>query len=71
MKQPQSVAGSYAEACELLRSGQVKHVLLNWDIGSDELFRLVSDWGDTGARIKKQGDNFIISLKGFPVPRQP
>ncbi|MFW8211410.1 hypothetical protein ACOIDF_30975, partial [Klebsiella pneumoniae] len=45
MKQPQSVAGSYAEACELLRSGQVKHVLLNWDIGSDELFRLVSDWG--------------------------
>ncbi|MDE9125187.1 hypothetical protein PZW08_25705, partial [Klebsiella pneumoniae] len=25
---------------------------------------------DTGAKIKKDEDGFIISLKGFPIPRQ-
>ncbi|MDX7019565.1 hypothetical protein SJ059_34655, partial [Klebsiella aerogenes] len=25
---------------------------------------------DTGAKIKKDGDNFVISLKGFPIPPQ-
>ena len=37
----------------MLRSGYVKHVRLNWNIGSDEFFRIASDWCDTGAKIKK------------------
>ena len=29
-----------------------------------------SDWCDTGAKIKKEGESFVISLKGFPIPPQ-
>ncbi|MFJ2975487.1 hypothetical protein ACIPDS_12570 [Kluyvera sp. NPDC087067] len=70
MKQQPSIACNYSEACNLLRSGYVKHVLLNWDVGSDEFFRIASDWCDTGAKIKKEGESFVISLKGFPIPPQ-
>lgn len=71
MKQhQQSTASSYSEACTLLRSGYVKHVRLGWNVGSDEFFRIASDWCDTGAKIKKEGDDFVISLKGFPIPPQ-
>ncbi|HBL4692018.1 hypothetical protein INP82_16725 [Citrobacter sedlakii] len=69
-QQTLSTAINYSEACELLRSGYVKHVRLHWNVGSDEFFRIASDWCDAGARIKKEGEDFIISLKGFPVPRQ-
>lgn len=65
MKQQFSTASNYSEACDMLRSGYVKHVRLNWNIGSDEFFRIASDWCDTGAKIKKDEDGFIISLKGF------
>ncbi|POP46797.1 hypothetical protein CHU32_07740 [Superficieibacter electus] len=70
MKPQTSVARNYAEACELLRSGYVKQVRLNWNVGSDEFFRIASDWCDTGAKIKKEGGSFIIALKGFPIPPQ-
>ena len=53
MKQQFSTASNYSEACDMLRSGYVKHVRLNWNIGSDEFFRIASDWCDTGAKIKK------------------
>ena len=56
MKQQLSTASNYSEACDLLRSGYVKHVRLNWNIGSDEFFRIASDWCDTGAKIKKDED---------------
>ena len=65
-----SIAHSYREACELLRSGFVKQVRLDCNIGTDEFFRIASDWCDAGAKIKKEGNSFIISLKGFPIPRQ-
>jgi hypothetical protein len=65
-----SIASNYGEACEMLRSGFVKQVRLNWNIGTDEFFRIASDWCDAGAKIKKDGNSFIISLKGFPIPRQ-
>lgn len=65
-----STARNYCEACDLLRSGFVKHVRLNWNIGSDEFFRIATDWCDAGAKIKKEGDSFVISIKGFPIPRQ-
>lgn len=70
MKQQTSIACNYSEACDLLRSGYVKHVLLNWNVGSDEFFRIASDWCDIGAKIKKEGESFVISLKGFPIPPQ-
>jgi len=63
-------ASTYREACELLRSGYVKKVRLGWDIGSDEFFRIASDWCDAGAKIKREEGVFVISVKGFPVPRQ-
>ena len=65
-----STASNNCEACDLLRSGFVKHVRLNWNIGSDEFFRIATDWCDAGAKIKKEGDSFVISIKGFPIPRQ-
>ena len=65
-----STARNYGEASNLLRSGFVKHVRLNWNIESDEFFRIASDWCDAGAKIKKEGDSFVISLKGFPIPPQ-
>jgi len=65
-----SVAHSYNEACELLRSGFVKHVRLDWTVGSDEFSRIASDWCDAGAKIKRRDNGLIISVKGFPVPRQ-
>lgn len=55
MKQQLSTASDYNEACNLLRSGYVKHVRLGWNVGSDEFFRIASDWCDTGAKIKKEG----------------
>ena len=63
-QQSLSTACNYGEACEMLRSGYVKHVRLSWNVGSDEF------WCDAGAKIKKDGENFVISLKGFPVPPQ-
>lgn len=65
-----STASNYGEACEMLRSGFVKQVRLDWNIGSDEFFRIASDWCDAGAKIKKEGRSFVISIKGFPIPRQ-
>lgn len=65
-----STASNYREACEMLRSGYVKQVRLDWNIGSDEFFRIASDWCDAGAKIKKEGNSFVISIKGFPIPRQ-
>ncbi len=65
-----STASNYGEACDMLRSGFVKQVRLDWNIGSDEFFRIASDWCDAGAKIKKDGNSFIISIKGFPIPRQ-
>ncbi|HBZ9263852.1 TPA: hypothetical protein MNC29_002358, partial [Citrobacter freundii] len=52
-QQPLSTACNYGEACEMLRSGYVKHVRLSWNVGSDEFFRIASDWCDAGAKIKK------------------
>ncbi|AXZ47096.1 hypothetical protein AM363_09075 [Citrobacter freundii] len=58
-QQPLSTACNYGEACEMLRSGYVKHVRLSWNVGSDEFFRIASDWCDAGAKIKKDGVDSI------------
>ncbi|MDP1315205.1 hypothetical protein Q6274_28945, partial [Klebsiella pneumoniae] len=36
MKQQLSTASNYSEAIDMLRSGYVKHIRLNWNIGSEE-----------------------------------
>ena len=71
MKQQFSTASNYSEACDMLRSGYVKHVRLNWNIGSDEFFRIASDWCDTGAKIKKDEDGFIISYSAPALMKLP
>ena len=63
MKQQLSTASDYKEACDLLRSGYVKHVRLGWNVGSDEFFRIASDWCDTGAKIKKDGESVFNQSK--------
>ena len=65
MKQQFSTASNYSEACDMLRSGYVKHVRLNWNIGSDEFFRIASDWCDTGAKIKKMKMVLLFPLERF------
>lgn len=70
MKKQLAVASNYNEACELLRSGYTKHVRLSWNIGSDEFFRIATDWCDAGAKVNRDDEGFVISLKGFPIPRQ-
>jgi len=56
IKEPVCNAENYAQACEMLRSGLVKHVRLGWQIGGDEFFKIASDWCDAGAKIKKHGE---------------
>lgn len=40
MKQQLSTASDYNEACNLLRSGYVKHVRLGWNVGVMSSFEL-------------------------------
>ncbi len=52
---------------ELLSSG-IHKVELEWEIGSDDFFRLASYWCERGAKITKGRNHFIISLKGLAIP---
>ncbi len=61
-----SIAHSYREACELLRSGFVKQVRLDWNIGTDEFFRIASDWCDAGAKIKKRREQLYYFTERIP-----
>ncbi len=65
-----STARNYGEACNLLRSGFVKHVRLNWNIESDEFFRIASDWCDAGAKIKKKAIVSLFRSKAFLFRRR-
>ena len=53
MKQQFSTASNYSEACDMLRSGYVKHVRLNWNIGSDEFFALLPTGVTPALKSKK------------------
>ena len=53
-QQSLSTACNYGEACEMLRSGYVKHVRLSWNVGSDEFFRIASDWCGTRCVIRQR-----------------
>ena len=47
---------------EMLRSGDFKEVLLDFNISTDDFFTLADSWGDKGAKIKKEDDRFLIRL---------
>ena len=48
------------EALEMLHSGQHRYIRLDWNIGSDEFFRLASACADAGAEVKKETGAFVI-----------
>ena len=64
----EAIAESYEQACDLLRSGVVKSVRLNWNINTDDFFKIASDWCDPGVKIIRDNDNFIISIKDSYIP---
>lgn len=47
---------------EMLRSGDFREVLLDFDISTDAFFTLADKWGDKGAKIQKKADKFLIKL---------
>lgn len=59
------IVSDYKEVCDLLCLGYVKYVCFGWNVGSDEFFCIVFDWCDIGVKIKKDGESFVILLKGF------
>ncbi|MEN5014881.1 hypothetical protein ABEH87_00770 [Erwinia sp. Eh17-17] len=60
-------AKNFKDAEELLHSG-INKVELAYDIGSDDFFRLASQWCERGAKISKGHDHFVVSLKSFAIP---
>ncbi|PLR31485.1 hypothetical protein CYR55_20710 [Chimaeribacter californicus] len=53
-------AEGVSEALEMLRSGQHRYIRLDWNIGSDEFFRLASACADAGAEVKQDTGAFVI-----------
>ena len=51
----------------LLHSG-INTVELDWEIGSDDFFRLASHWCERGAKITRTQRHFVVSVKGFAIP---
>lgn len=64
---PTMKAKNFKDAEELLYSG-ISKVELAYDIGSDDFFRLASQWCERGAKISKGENHFIVSLKSFAIP---
>ncbi|MBN1086416.1 hypothetical protein QLG07_08030 [Erwinia sp. V90_4] len=60
-------AKNLKDAEEMLYSG-ISKVELAYDIGSDDFFRLASQWCDRGAKISKGDDHFVVSLKSLAIP---
>ncbi|ORM61346.1 hypothetical protein PRCB_00475 [Pantoea rodasii] len=55
-------AKSLKKANELLRSGDCREVILDFNISADEFFELADRWAEKGAKIKKEDGRFIIRL---------
>ena len=60
-------ATNFQQAEELLHSG-VRKVELAYDIDGDDFFRLASYWCSRGAKIRKKGQYFVVSLKNVIIP---
>ncbi|KHJ65237.1 hypothetical protein QU24_25590 [Pantoea rodasii] len=55
-------AKSLKKANELLRSGEYREVVLDFNISADEFFELADRWADKGAKIKKEDGKFVVRL---------
>ncbi|HKN02930.1 MAG TPA: hypothetical protein VJY31_03185 [Buttiauxella sp.] len=64
----EAIAENYEQACDLLRSGDVKSVRLNWNINTDDFFKITSDWCTPDVKIVRDNDCFIISIKDTYIP---
>lgn len=61
-------AHTFAQAIELLDSGKCKEVALDFDITTDDFFKIAMEYGDLGAKVKKTGNLFVIKLKSAAIP---
>ncbi|ERK18652.1 MAG: hypothetical protein QM578_12185 [Pantoea sp.] len=59
---------SIRDVNDKLLSGEHKEVIIDFDISSDDFFALSDYWCERGAKIKKEGDRFMIKLKKISIP---
>lgn len=57
-----ATAKSVKKANELLKSGEFREVVLDFNISADEFFELADRWAERGAKIKKEDGSFVIRL---------
>ncbi|MCA1177293.1 MULTISPECIES: hypothetical protein [unclassified Pantoea] len=57
-----TTAKSYKKANEMLKSGEFREVVLDFNISADEFFELADRWAERGAKIKKEDGSFVIKL---------
>ncbi|MCZ4061444.1 hypothetical protein O3W44_23340 [Pantoea sp. LMR881] len=54
------------EVNQKLHSGDYKEVIVDFDISSDDFFSLSDYWCERGAKIKKEGERFLVKLSKNP-----
>lgn len=57
-----ATAKSFKKANALLKSGEFREVVLDFNISADEFFELADRWAERGAKIKKEYGSFVIRL---------
>ncbi|WP_084886459.1 hypothetical protein [Pantoea septica] len=57
-------AKSVKKANELLKSGDHREVVLDFNISADEFFELADRWAERGAKIKKKMAGLLSGLPG-------
>jgi len=57
-----ATAKSLKKANELLKSGEFREVVLDFNISADEFFELADRWAERRAKIKKEDGSFVIRL---------
>jgi len=56
------ISDSVKQANEMLRSGHYNEVVLDFDVSTDEFFKIADSWSDKGAKITKEGGRFKIKV---------
>lgn len=56
-------ADTIEKTYELLNSGLYGEIELNFDLNTDDFFKIAMVYGDKGAKIKRKNKRFIIKLK--------
>lgn len=47
---------------ELLATGRHQNIELDFDVAADDFFKIASEFGETGAKITRVNERFIIKL---------